>query len=62
MEWKKLMVIFLIGFLGMCGVISVDRECLLTTGEGGKAGLSVSRTATGDMEVCFFGLEGETDL
>ena len=62
MEWKKVMAIFLIGFIGMCGVISVDRECELTTGKGGKVGLSVSRTATGDAKVCFFGLEGEIDL
>ena len=62
MEWKKLLVIFLIGFIGMCGVISVDRECALQTGEGGKAGLSLARTDKGDLSVCFFGIEGEIGL
>lgn len=59
MEWKKLLVIFLIGFIGMCAVISVDRECSMMTGQGGKAGLTITRTDTGAVAFCFFGLEGE---
>ncbi len=62
MDWKKWIIIFAISFVGMCGLISVDRECQITTGEGGKLGLSVSRTATGDVAICFFGLEGEIPL
>ena len=62
MDWKKCTVIFMIAFIGMCGIISVDRECKLATGQGGKTGLSICRTARGDVSVCFFGLEGEIDL
>lgn len=58
-EWKKMIIVFAIFFIGMCAVVSVDRECFMTTGEGGKAGLSVARTAKGDVAICFFGLEGE---
>lgn len=62
MDWKRWTVIFMITFIGMCGIISVDRECRMTTGQGGKLGLSICKTAMGDMSVCFFGLEGEIDL
>lgn len=62
MDWKKWMVIFMITFIGMCGIISVDRECEMTTGQGGKIGLSISKTARGDVSVCLFGLEGEIGL
>lgn len=59
MQLKKLMVIFLITFIGMCGVISVDKECQLTTGQGGKLGLELGRTMNGNVSICFFGIEGE---
>ena len=59
MGWKKMLVIFLIGFMGMCAVISVDRECSMMTGQGGKAGLTIKRTDSGAVAFCFFGLEGE---
>lgn len=62
MDWKKWAVIFTVFFIGTCSLISVDRECELTTGEGGKLGLSLCRTAKGDVSVCFFGLEGEIDI
>ena len=57
-KWMK-SVIFMIAFLGMCGVIRVDNQCYEITGEGGKLGLSVEMTEGGDAAVCFFGLEGE---
>lgn len=62
MNWKKWTAIFMIAFIGMCGIISVDRECKIATGQGGKMGLSIGKTAKGDVAVCFFGLEGEIDL
>ena len=62
MEWKKIIAVFLIGFVGMCCVISVDRECAARTGKGGNIGLSLSRTAEGNLSVCFFGIEGEIGL
>lgn len=62
MRWKQWIIIFLIMFVGMCSIVTVDQECLTCTGKGGKVGLSVSRTVKGDMAVCFFGLEREIDL
>lgn len=62
MNWKQYLTIFLIAFIGMCAVIRVDNQCLEHTGEGGKAGLSVSRTQEGNMAFQFFGLEGEIGL
>lgn len=59
MDWKKIITIFMIVFVGMCAVIRVDRQCYEFTGEGGKAGLSFDRTAEGKTAFCFFGLEGE---
>ena len=41
MNWKKWMTIFLITFIGTCGVITVDQQCREITGEGGKIGLSL---------------------
>lgn len=62
MEWKRWLVIFLITFVGTCGIISVDQQCKAITGEGGKAGLTLSKTADGKVAFCFFGLEGEIGL
>lgn len=39
MDWKKTLAIFLIAFIGMCGLIKVDTQCAECTGEGGKIGL-----------------------
>ena len=62
MDWRKWAIIFSIFFIGTCCVISVDEECEMTTGEGGKLGLYLCRTSTGGVSLCFFGLEGEFDL
>jgi hypothetical protein len=41
MNWRQWMTIFLITFIGMCGIITVDQQCSEITGEGGKIGLSL---------------------
>lgn len=41
MEWKQWCAIFLITFIGTCGIITVDQQCREITGEGGKIGLSL---------------------
>jgi len=38
---KQWIVIFLITFIGTCGIIRVDQQCREFTGEGGKIGLSL---------------------
>ena len=58
-NWKHIIVVSLIFFVGMCGVIAVDRECQFTTGEGGKIGLSLTRSEEGHVQVGVFGIEGE---
>lgn len=41
MEGKQWIAIFLITFIGTCGIITVDQQCREITGEGGKIGLSL---------------------
>lgn len=43
----------------MTGLITVDRACRESTGAGGEAGLSVTRSQGGAVEISFFGLHGE---
>ncbi|MCB6994018.1 hypothetical protein LI177_11045 [bacterium 210820-DFI.6.37] len=56
---KKWIAVFLIFFMGMTGLISVDRACRESTGAGGTTGLSVAHTRDGGTEISFFGLHGE---
>ncbi len=41
MNSKQWITIFLITFIGTCGIIRVDQQCREITGEGGKIGLSL---------------------
>lgn len=41
MGWKQWVTIFLITFIGTCGIITVDQQCKEITGEGGKIALSL---------------------
>ena len=62
MDWKRWTAIFIIAFIGTCGVISVDRQCMEITGKGGQVGLTLNKTAEGNVAFCFFGLEGEIHI
>lgn len=62
MKWKQYLAVFVIMFVGMCSLITVDRECFNCTGEGGKVGLSVNKTSEGNLHICFFGIEQEIRL
>lgn len=41
MDRKQWIAIFLITFIGTCGIIRVDQQCREITGEGGKIALSL---------------------
>ena len=62
MNRRQWIILFLIFFMGTCGIFSVDQQCKEITGMGGKAGLTISRTEEGNTAFCFFGLEGEIGL
>lgn len=59
MEIKKWLVMFTIILVGVCCLISVDNSCNEITGQGGKIGLEIDKTAEDRVAFCFFGLEGE---
>ncbi len=62
MNWKQWLTVFVITFIGTCGIIAVDQQCKEITGAGGKVGLSLDRTADGSLAFCFMGMEGEIGL
>lgn len=59
MERKQWLIVFMIAFIGMCGIISVDNNCKEITGQGGKIGLKFDKISEDRTAFCFFGLEGE---
>lgn len=62
MDVKQIAVIFMIVFIGVCGIIKVDRQCMEYTGTGGEVGLTLEQTQEGNIAFCFFGMEGEFGL
>ncbi len=53
---KSLLVIAVLT-LAMMGMLTVDRQCLITTGEGGVLGFTAEKAEDGNTKACFFGAD-----
>lgn len=53
---KSLLVIAVLT-LAMMGMFTVDRQCFITTGEGGMLGFSGEKAESGDIKAYFFGVD-----
>ena len=53
---KSLLVIVILT-LAMMGMLTVDRQCLRITGEGGVLGFTAEKAENGDAKAYFFGVD-----
>ncbi len=53
---KSLLVIAVLT-LAMMGMLTVDRQCLRITGEGGILGFTAEKAENGDTKAYFFGVD-----
>lgn len=52
---KRIIIIFLVFFLGTSGLIAADTSCRETTGKGGNLSLKIKRQEDGAISAEFLG-------